>query len=448
MTEANSKLTCADCDVQFKSLRNLLLHQKRGVCKRSSLTCVCGMVFSCRQRKYDHRKRNPNCNVLHPENNGASTSASSTAPDLKKSLTPAKSKRIKSMEGVHDFFETDLNIVVEYFKNDPSALITAFKQGCLHEKILSVIHFTGAQENKNIFNVERTGKYMDIKASNMRMSIEKKVGLERTLYHVRYVANHPDVQCHLTTLPNLPIPENLDNRTKRLIRIKHEIVILNRGKFLIQGNPYQIIGKENEEEREEDNLEEKVNDEENVEDEEDKGNDTGNDEGKEEDVDPIQDNDSNNDASSSTTSDNLEPKILPTKRRKITGIVRNRIYHRQRGCCNICETELYHSYHVDHITPLCDGGADVEDNLQGLCVPCHTNKTARESQLRSGVDESSMFPLPTKSTVSKESSVQLKIEIEKTRQKELDVELLKIQASKDVEVLKLQLELAKLQAKH
>jgi len=37
---------------------------------------------------------------------------------------------------------------------------------------------------------------------------------------------------------------------------------------------------------------------------------------------------------------------------------------------------------VDHITPLWDGGADDESNLQSLCTACHASKTAGEAKAR------------------------------------------------------------------
>jgi 5-methylcytosine-specific restriction protein A len=33
---------------------------------------------------------------------------------------------------------------------------------------------------------------------------------------------------------------------------------------------------------------------------------------------------------------------------------------------------------LDHIVPLCDGGPDSEENLQGLCHNCHVAKSLRE----------------------------------------------------------------------
>ena len=35
-------------------------------------------------------------------------------------------------------------------------------------------------------------------------------------------------------------------------------------------------------------------------------------------------------------------------------------------------------YDLDHITPLCDNGEDVFENLQPLGLPCHAEKCANE----------------------------------------------------------------------
>jgi 5-methylcytosine-specific restriction protein A len=43
-----------------------------------------------------------------------------------------------------------------------------------------------------------------------------------------------------------------------------------------------------------------------------------------------------------------------------------------RDCGRAASTE------ADHITPRREGGSDSLDNLQGLCKPCHSRKTAIE----------------------------------------------------------------------
>lgn len=39
----------------------------------------------------------------------------------------------------------------------------------------------------------------------------------------------------------------------------------------------------------------------------------------------------------------------------------------------------------DHIVPLAEGGQDMDDNVQPLCVDCHTEKTAAESRRGRGL---------------------------------------------------------------
>jgi hypothetical protein len=50
--------------------------------------------------------------------------------------------------------------------------------------------------------------------------------------------------------------------------------------------------------------------------------------------------------------------------------------------CASCSSMLQPGWHADHITPLADGGAHAVSNLQPLCAPCHTIKTARENSTR------------------------------------------------------------------
>ena len=55
-----------------------------------------------------------------------------------------------------------------------------------------------------------------------------------------------------------------------------------------------------------------------------------------------------------------------------------------RSCahCNATRGKTYAWLHVDHITPLADGGPNDESNLQLLCPTCHKAKTAAEATAR------------------------------------------------------------------
>ncbi len=87
---------------------------------------------------------------------------------------------------------------------------------------------------------------------------------------------------------------------------------------------------------------------------------------------------------------------------------RKRIRRRDRGRCGECELDTYKIrremrkigrgrareirkrgfkpgksfWELDHIVPLIDGGGHEDDNLQTLCTPCHTRKTAEEARRR------------------------------------------------------------------
>ena len=53
--------------------------------------------------------------------------------------------------------------------------------------------------------------------------------------------------------------------------------------------------------------------------------------------------------------------------------------------CASCHALLQPGWHADHVLPLADGGSNGVENMQPLCAPCHTLKTARENSARAGV---------------------------------------------------------------
>lgn len=60
-----------------------------------------------------------------------------------------------------------------------------------------------------------------------------------------------------------------------------------------------------------------------------------------------------------------------------------RFLHHNPLCAECLKTgQVTEAREVDHVTPLWAGGADSEENLQGLCVACHAAKTAQEAAQR------------------------------------------------------------------
>ena len=56
---------------------------------------------------------------------------------------------------------------------------------------------------------------------------------------------------------------------------------------------------------------------------------------------------------------------------------RNAIELAQEKVCRVCWKRP--ASQMDHILNLAAGGADTRDNRQGICIPCHNAKTAREA---------------------------------------------------------------------
>ena len=69
---------------------------------------------------------------------------------------------------------------------------------------------------------------------------------------------------------------------------------------------------------------------------------------------------------------------------------RRRTYFAAHPLCVCCRAKGRTSLatELDHITPLAKGGTDEPSNWQGLCEPCHKDKTAKDfgTVRRSGCD--------------------------------------------------------------
>lgn len=75
----------------------------------------------------------------------------------------------------------------------------------------------------------------------------------------------------------------------------------------------------------------------------------------------------------------------PTETKRVTGrklqAMRERLF-KGNPLCAECERQgrVTLATQRDHIKPLAEGGTDDDDNVQGLCKPCHDAKSKDESQ--------------------------------------------------------------------
>lgn len=88
-----------------------------------------------------------------------------------------------------------------------------------------------------------------------------------------------------------------------------------------------------------------------------------------------------------------EIRMSPSKRRTGRWLQRERErYFKLYPLCKRCESKrrIAAATELDHIVPLFKGGKDIRANKQGLCTPCHAEKTAEDmaytKPVRVGVD--------------------------------------------------------------
>jgi hypothetical protein len=68
-------------------------------------------------------------------------------------------------------------------------------------------------------------------------------------------------------------------------------------------------------------------------------------------------------------------------RRVLLGTERDALAFAFEHKCAGCRKLLQPGWHADHILALADGGPDEPQNMQPLCAPCHTLKTAHDAAL-------------------------------------------------------------------
>lgn len=73
--------------------------------------------------------------------------------------------------------------------------------------------------------------------------------------------------------------------------------------------------------------------------------------------------------------------LIPIEKRAVSKERRVKIIAKQNGVCKRANCDEP-AIDVDHIIPLWAGGSNRDDNLEGLCVPHHKQKTNAEAKAR------------------------------------------------------------------
>lgn len=88
-----------------------------------------------------------------------------------------------------------------------------------------------------------------------------------------------------------------------------------------------------------------------------------------------------------TSADGPAPLVrepVEIERRNVSKARRQKIIAAQGGVCKRADCDAP-AVEVDHIVPLWLGGSNRDENLEGLCGPCHLRKTRAEAPLRAKI---------------------------------------------------------------
>lgn len=94
---------------------------------------------------------------------------------------------------ITDFYATDISHAKKYFNENPDVFDTAYNKGLLVETIISKIHYTGLEGNKNVLSSEQKGRYIHVIMNGRRRAIEKKEALAFCLQNVRKITGDKEL---------------------------------------------------------------------------------------------------------------------------------------------------------------------------------------------------------------------------------------------------------------
>jgi hypothetical protein len=131
---------------------------------------------------------------------------------------------------VNDFANTDCKLVIESIVRSPAYIQLADEQGLLTEAIIDETHFSGDPRNRNVFSIDKKGKYMTVMVDGKRGVVNKKLALARSMSNNHQIINSPMVKTLLIKR------EETHTHTTELKRYnaernKHELTFAEKGHF-------------------------------------------------------------------------------------------------------------------------------------------------------------------------------------------------------------------------
>jgi HNH endonuclease len=304
MADSSDPRQCPKCKLVFATKQRLKYHVDHAVCEKPALVCVkCNKTFLKRYRYNDHV-----ATCTHGDKPATVCGASaSAAPD-----------NASEVDGIVPFNKTAIEPVLSHIEGNTSThdtLREAFENGCLHEELACLTHWTGPKETRNVISIDKKGPGIRVVGKGKVITTDASDCIAIIISRNIELSNSAVVRGVLGLLDDCePVLEVATTPRQRIYEsLQIRFVIDSGGEYMMRSRA--LVRK------------------------------------------PVGDKAS---------------RIAWSIR------TRNCVAAQQGWQCNICDEKLTSCFDIDHEVPLFKGGADAYSNLQALCVPCHRNKTAAE----------------------------------------------------------------------
>lgn len=240
---------CDACGRVYSSKKSLKAHKCTG---HLPLQCgICMEIFKDRHEKYKHSLTHNNGDSAFTETTALREMPATIIPSQEMSQgdnavlnnnnnvvttnhgsinTNNNTNSISINVSVNDYANTDNQLVIDSIVKNPAFMQLADEKGLLTEAIIDETHFSGDPRNRNVFSIDKKGKYMSVLVGGERGVVNKKLALARSMSNKHQIVNSPEVK------PLLVQRDEQSSTTSEFKRYnaernKHENTFLNKGKY-------------------------------------------------------------------------------------------------------------------------------------------------------------------------------------------------------------------------